>query len=556
MTQPSVAPTAYFQRHWKWWFTLAVLALVAAVRIRLLDLPLERDEGEYAYAGQLMLQGIPPYQLAYNMKFPGTYAAYAVIMGLFGETPAGIHFGVLCVTTLTALMLYWLGKKILDATAGMVAATSHAVLAASPSMLGLEGHATHFAAFFATAGLCLMWRFRQNANWRRAAGAGLFFGLAILMKQPAAFIGLWAGIVLATNFANHFRRREASAGKSFFAVAAFCAGILLPFGLCCLILWRAGVFGKFWFWTVDYARHYASIVSLANAPVFFVLSFSEVVSRNVLLWLPAFAGLWLVRLDERLSGARCWLLGFCLAAALGVCPGFYFRPHYFLLALPAVALMSGCAVSIVRRLRSQKTETPNIGTWPVWIYALLLFVTILANGNIWFIQTPAQASRTIYGLHPFAEAETVAAFIGTNSPPDARVAVLGSEPEIYFLSHRHSATGYIYTFPLMEPQPFARQMQDEMIGEIEGVSPQFVVLATGNLSWMKRPDSNPRIFEWWASYQTNYALVGIADVISPAETRYAWGAAAARYGPNVSNGLEVYQSKTGAKDISQKVRQP
>jgi len=104
MTQPTVAPPTCFQRHWKWWFTLAVLALVAAVRIRLLNMPLERDEGEYAYAGQLMLQGIPPYQLAYNMKFPGTYAAYAFIMGLFGQTPAGIHFGVMCMTTLTALM--------------------------------------------------------------------------------------------------------------------------------------------------------------------------------------------------------------------------------------------------------------------------------------------------------------------------------------------------------------------------------------------------------------------------------------------------------------------
>jgi len=90
--------------------------VVAVVRLRLLNFPLERDEGEYAYAGQLMLQGIPPYQLAYNMKFPGTYAAYAAIMALFGQTPAGIHFGVLCLTTLTALMLFWLGKQILDAT--------------------------------------------------------------------------------------------------------------------------------------------------------------------------------------------------------------------------------------------------------------------------------------------------------------------------------------------------------------------------------------------------------------------------------------------------------
>ena len=75
------------------WIFLAVivLGLVIVIRIRLLGIPLERDEGEYAYAGQLMLQGIPPYKLAYNMKFPGTYAAYALIMALFGQTMVGIR---------------------------------------------------------------------------------------------------------------------------------------------------------------------------------------------------------------------------------------------------------------------------------------------------------------------------------------------------------------------------------------------------------------------------------------------------------------------------------
>jgi hypothetical protein len=128
---PPPARSRLFQRHWTWWFMVLVLVVVAAVRLRLLNFPLERDEGEYAYSGQLMLQGIPPYQLAYNMKFPGTYAAYAVIMALFGQTPAGIHFGVLCMTTLTALMLFWLGRQILDWTAGMVATTAYAVMAAS-----------------------------------------------------------------------------------------------------------------------------------------------------------------------------------------------------------------------------------------------------------------------------------------------------------------------------------------------------------------------------------------------------------------------------------------
>jgi len=57
-----------------WWvLAVAVFSLTTGVRIRLLGIPLERDEGEYAYAGQLFLQGIPPYKLAYSMKLPGTY---------------------------------------------------------------------------------------------------------------------------------------------------------------------------------------------------------------------------------------------------------------------------------------------------------------------------------------------------------------------------------------------------------------------------------------------------------------------------------------------------
>lgn len=78
-----------------WVLVALVVLFVAIVRIRLLETPLERDEGEYAYAAQLMLQGIPPYQLAFSMKFPGTYGAYAAIMAIFGQTIAGIHLGFL-----------------------------------------------------------------------------------------------------------------------------------------------------------------------------------------------------------------------------------------------------------------------------------------------------------------------------------------------------------------------------------------------------------------------------------------------------------------------------
>ena len=521
---------------------VATLVIVTAVRLRLLNLPLERDEGEYAYAGQLMLQGIPPYELAYNMKFPGTYAAYAVIMALFGQTPAGIHFGVLCLTTLTALMLFRLGKKMLDPMAGIVAASTYAVLAASPSMLGLAGHATHFCAFFATAGLCAMWHARQTGNRFVILAAGLLFGTAVLMKQQAALIALWASLAWTVWC---FRETEISFAKRLTGLAVFGMGIVLPFALCCLILWHAGVFRTFWFWTIDYAWQYASVVPLSYAPQLFWKAFLWVTAPGFLLWLMAGMGLVLLWFDERLKPSRAWLLGFCVASAVAICPDFYFRKHYFLIVLPAVALLGGAAVSAASRLWTHRNGISSLN-WPVWICVGAVAITITANYKIWFMLSPLQATRVIYGPDPFPEAAVVADFIRKNSPSDTRVAVLGSEPEIYFLAHRRSATGYIYTYGLMEPQPFARKMQDEMIGELETNSPEIVVFADNPLfSWGRRPDSDLKIFEWWDSYRTNYTLVGVADVISPAETIYALTPElAARYGGRVHGlGLSVFQRK-------------
>src|SRR5213080_4737072 len=112
------------------WCVLAaiVFGLVIAIRIRLLHIPLERDEGEYAYAGQLMLQGIPPYTLAYSMKFPGTYASYALIMSIFGQTIFGIHLGLLLVNTATSGLIFLLGRRLMNNSTAGIAALSYSVL--------------------------------------------------------------------------------------------------------------------------------------------------------------------------------------------------------------------------------------------------------------------------------------------------------------------------------------------------------------------------------------------------------------------------------------------
>src|SRR5438105_3760815 len=104
-----------FLKRYRPWLLLGLAILfVIVVRVRLREMPLERDEGEYAYAGQLMLQGVPPYKEVYNMKLPGTYAAYAGIMAVFGQTPAGIHLGVMLVNVGCILLVFLIGRRLLD----------------------------------------------------------------------------------------------------------------------------------------------------------------------------------------------------------------------------------------------------------------------------------------------------------------------------------------------------------------------------------------------------------------------------------------------------------
>jgi hypothetical protein len=147
---------------------LLIIAFFAVIRFHLRDVPLERDEGEYAYAGQLILQGIPPYVLAYNMKLPGTYAAYALMMSAFGQTTAGIHLGFLVVNSVTIFLMYLLAAQLLGKLDGLVAAASYGVLSINRSVLGLQAHATHFVVICAVAGIILLLHAVEKQRARRA----------------------------------------------------------------------------------------------------------------------------------------------------------------------------------------------------------------------------------------------------------------------------------------------------------------------------------------------------------------------------------------------------
>jgi hypothetical protein len=165
-------------------------------------------------------------------------------------------------------------------------------------------------------------------------------------------------------------------------------------------------------------------------------------------------------------------------------PGFYFRPHYFILLLPAASLFVGLAVACTRQFLVDRNRNKWLAAIPVLIFATAFVLSVRGQRKFYFDWNPQTALQDSHGCGDgCAEDATVADYIRANSSPQDQIAVLGSEPAIYFYSQRHSATGYIYMYGLTEKQRYAPQMREQMIREVESAQPQFVVYVDNSYSW-------------------------------------------------------------------------
>jgi len=137
----------------------------------------------------------------------------------------------------------------------------------------------------------------------------------------------------------------------------------------------------------------------------------------------------------------------------------------------------------------------------------------------------------------------VAEYVRHHTDPSDTIAVGGSEPQVYFYSHRHSATGYIYTYPLMEAQTYALQMQGEMIHEIESARPKYLISVTIDTSWLRTPRSENLIFEWAQRYiADNYVPVGFVNIIAADRVEYYFDEIPQQV-PELGQFILIYQRK-------------
>jgi hypothetical protein len=299
------------------------------------EFPLERDEGEYAYIGGRLLLGEIPYRDAFDQKPPGVFAVYAVIIALFGASPAAIHWATQAYTLVTLGAIFAAGRRLFGPAAGVSAAVLAAYMTADCGVLGNAANTEIFMILPLTAGLVAV--DRASVGW--AAAAGGLAAAAILFKQVALPNVLPHGAILV--FAT--RRRVALATAFTAAVAVVLGSVVAAFAV-------VGALPDFWECVVSYNLTYAGRVPFAMYPVLFLTSALYLVWAWGPILALATVGL-AVRTDAgqpatiRYSRgvAAAWLA----ASAVGVGIGGYFREHYFIQAIPPLADLAGRGAGVV-----------------------------------------------------------------------------------------------------------------------------------------------------------------------------------------------------------------
>jgi hypothetical protein len=243
----------------------------------------------------------------------------------------------------------------------------------------------------------------------------------------------------------------------------------------------------------------------------FIGSFYPILYFTSLIWIVAGVGFVSLFLTARSSPVHSrqsaiLILGMFIGGVIALSIGFYFRPHYFIVVLPAVALFFGIGVQYIFHVFSD-AYLPIVRYFPpIVIVTIAILGTLASHWDVLVQFSPAKVTTTRYGQNPFLYSSLIAEIIKEKTSKEDRIAIIGSEPQFLFYSQRRSATSFIYTYSLIEDQPFAEQFRLEMIHQIESTAPKLLVYTHIQPEWYQKSKGEKEINKWFFNFAESHYI--------------------------------------------------
>lgn len=524
---------------------LLVIFIVHAIRSNFLSIPFERDEGIYSYFGTLVLEGKVPYKDFYEVKFPGLFYFYGMIVGLFGNTVEGMHTGFMYLNIASLICLYFAARNLFSPIAGIITATTFAFVSMTPNLSGFTVQAEHGVSFFICLGILFYSLTRLYNKWYYFLFMGLAMGGSVMVKTSGIFLAVWGAVVIFSDYL-FTKPRD---GKQFWKnIIWYSIGGILVIALIFLVIYIKGSFKEMMFWAYEIPKTYVGNMPFEEGVKYFKYTRDAIVQNYKVFWIHSILALGLcllrpINIKYKVLGVT--LLGFSF---LTIVPGYYFYGHYWIQTVPGLSLVAGltyyCVITI---LKSTFNVTDfRIGYVYLAVFGFLSFNHASNLKSYYFHPNYERILRAVYGNNPFPESMEIAKYITAHSKPEDNIVLLGSEPEIYFYTKKKSPSRHAYFTSLVNNIPAHKQWQREFSADVEKAKPKFVIFFNHPLSLLVQPNTDKYVFEWANKYITdNYKIVGLVDMIEGQQSVYTYGDALMNYKPVSQNLIYIYERKPG-----------
>jgi hypothetical protein len=527
------------KKSWLTWDTMLVGALVLfvlMVRIKLLGIPLERDDGGFSYLAFQMLEGKDLYADLYDIKLPFLYILFASFITLFGNSVEGIHTGLVVFDIAYIVTLFLFCRYFFDRTIALVATFAFAILSLGPNLLGFASHATHFAILPGLIGLYTLTKAIETERKVLFLLAGLACGSAFLVKQQAVHFMLFAGFYTIFAFFRHYPKVN---WKDWFISEVYLViGSIAPYVMIVLYFFAKGNFEDFWFYTVVWPTEYATSAQTGANMDIIKMQVDRVIQNQELLWYLAGGGIVSMFLVQIENKWRVFVLLLGIFMTFGLATGFHFYQHYFVVLIPVVAMLNGMFVRNVGKFINNIMGVK----WGLYI-PLALFVmawtqVIRYDSDYFFNPDHTQILRNAYGSNPFPESKVIGDYIRDYTQPEDKIVIACSEPQIGFYAQRMNVSGQIFTYTLVDNGNYMTQLQDEFIEAIQTQIPKISVYTWMGTSWLNK-DASGRVFKAIEeNHNKYYNLIGVAECVPTRQvvggpiiwnTNYKWQQEAVQY---------------------------
>ena len=525
--QPSIK-----RERWGWRLAIFGLGLLfVALRWNNYNAPLGRDEGEYAYSAQLLVQGLAPYQHAFLQKPPGIIYCFALsnllAPGVFWfPRILGAVFAGLAIVLLGYIARLEFGKGV-----ALPAMWLAALMILLPGLDQIIPNVETYMLLPLLATVAVYCYSRQhshkNTHW---LAAGFLAATTLLFKYTA--LPLLAFLFIAWLVELWWKGTNIKS-MSLALASAMAGGILaLALGLVYFLIHDGG--RTFWECTVVFNRYYA--MSDNFAPGAFWTRFQSFLDDWWILFLVPWAAL----LQPR---ARLWFwLGMFLCALLatnGSCYGQYYVP-----IMPFWALLSAVGIcALASRVSKWLPTLPHAGV----LVTALVFLLVIRSDATWMFYSRQRFVYERWAQYPFIEAQAMANRVASLSSPGDFVFVAGSEPEILANAQRFSPTRFITSYALMFPTPLAPGYQQEAIHDLLARPPKLIVFVQAGDSWMRQAKSPPQFFNFIGPFLSGYNLMSGYVKNNPQTGYWTTNLSAAEY---KSASLLLYERKAAAVETT------